>query len=149
MKFKSKIDWWFYLVVSIFAGISVSLIFWGYIENIMFLKILSIILVGVFLLVLLPMWVATYYVLETDTLYIRCGLLETVRMNYSAIVSIEETRNPAQSEGLALSFDRLGIEYKSKSDYRNDYVLISPEFNQEFLKELLKRNPLIVFKTKR
>ena len=153
MKYKSKIDWWFYLVAIGFAVIIIFLFFSGFTLDNQSIKIVLIItgvlFVGLFLLIIIPVIFCTYYVLEDDYIFIKCGKLSSDKIRYSDIISIEETRNPMASA--APSLDRLGIEYKyeSKSYCRNGYILISPKLKHEFLSDISKRNPNIFIKSKK
>ncbi len=145
MKFKSKIGWWFYLVVFGFAAITISLFYLGISIGTQSAKVMvtsmGVLFIVLFFTLIFPVLISTYYVLEVDYLYIKCGLLCSEKINYSNILSIEKTRNPASAA--APSLDRLGIEYKSDSNNRLNYVLISPKHKNEFIQELLKINPLI------
>lgn len=147
MKFKSKIDWWFYLVVFGFTAVAALMIYESIIDKFIVIKIVTSAILLIYFLLVLPVYLSTYYILEEKTLYIRCGFLNSERIPYSYIVSIEETRDATASA--APSLDRIGIEfreYSSINDYTKNYIMISPESKQKFISELLKRNTHIRFK---
>jgi membrane protein YdbS with pleckstrin-like domain len=131
MKFKSKIDWWFHLVVWVLFAVTV----WTLVIAIQAGNVFTIVIVGVIFVVvdavfLLPIYLNTYYKLEDESLYIRCGFMRT-RVPYGNIESVLETRNPLSS--MALSLDRIWVGYKGGE------VLISPRDKQEFIRLLKGR----------
>lgn len=124
MKFRSKIDWWGYLLFTLFIFMSILL----------FIQKSNIVGTVVFLLnatIVIPVYVLTYYILEEEYLVIRCGFFKK-RIKYSEIMSIKETRSSMASA--ALSLDRIEIKYKTSN--MSDTVLISPVNKEYFLKEL-------------
>lgn len=85
-------------------------------------------------IMLVPMWLNTYYVLEESQLLIVCGFFK-LRIPYDSITSAKESCCPLSS--FALSLDRILIKYKSTKG-RNRIVLIAPVRKQEFLDTLNK-----------
>ncbi len=77
------------------------------------------------------------YIIDGDTLSIRCGFLYKKSIPIHAIKRVEESRSPLSSP--AASLDRLEIIYN-----KFDSILISPKEKQAFIDELVKENPDIV-----
>ena len=77
---------------------------------------------------------STYYVIEGDTLLIRCSMI-TWRVPIKEITSITPTRSAVSSP--ALSLDRLRIEYD------DSVILVSPAEKQRFIDSLRANNPAI------
>jgi hypothetical protein len=73
------------------------------------------------------------YRLRADDLVIQAGQIHW-QISYSQITRVEPTRSPFSSP--AYSLDRLAITYGGKQ------IMISPERQQEFLKELADRATL-------
>lgn len=136
MKYKSKIDWWFHLVILLCLSACVLTI----VLSIKYPNVTSII-VGVLIclsvaLLAFPIYFNTIYTLEEAALHIRCGLCMNKRIAYKDIKTMLETRDPSASAGLSL--DRISIIY-SKINGNTDEVLISPRNKQEFIKVLSER----------
>ena len=72
------------------------------------------------------------YILDEKELLVKLGFFYTLKIAYSSITSVQETKNPLSS--LAMSIDRIEIEYG-----KGEYVLISPKNKQEFLKVLREK----------
>ena len=70
---------------------------------------------------------STYYVIDGDTLLIRCSMI-TWRVPIREITSITPTHSALSSP--ALSLDRLRIEYDNKE------ILVSPADKQRFIAAL-------------
>lgn len=82
------------------------------------------------------LFLTTYYVVEGNTLRIRCGFMYNSKIDISSIKQISETNNPLSSP--ATSLDRLEIRYAQSGE-----VLISPKEKHAFIKELQTLNPAI------
>ena len=132
MNFKSKIDWWFHLIVVLFTIMTLWLLY-SYITNKIGLIVL-ILFVSLLILLILPIYLFTYYVFEDSYLHIRGGLIVNIKINYKNIVSFKESNDIISSP--ALSMDRLEIEYYENS-CRN-FILISTNRKQEFMDKLNK-----------
>jgi hypothetical protein len=83
----------------------------------------------------------TYYIVDSSILTIRSSYLINMRIDIGNIKEIVETRDAISSP--ALSFDRLYIKYKEKSD-----IIVSPKDKEGFIKELLLLNPKIIINRK-
>lgn len=132
MKFKSKIDLWFHLVVVLFTILTLWLLY-SYITNKRGL-IALILFITLLILSILPMYLFTYYTFENSFLHIRCGLMINIKINYKNIVSVKDSKSLISSP--ALSMDRIEIKYYENS-YPN-FLVISPERKQEFIDTLNK-----------
>jgi len=82
-------------------------------------------------MMIIPMWANTYYILEDEELLIKCGLSEPVKIPYSSITSTKETWSIMSSYSYALAFDRVDIKYGNDCK-----ASISPRNKQEFLRLL-------------
>ena len=82
----------------------------------------------------------TYYVINVDHLFIRCGF-STTKIDLKSIRKISDSRDLISSP--ALSNDRLEIMYN-----KFDTVLISPKEKTGFLSEIKIANPDIEIKSK-
>jgi len=140
MKFRSKIDWWAYLV---FLGwLAANL--WFIISYIVNGGLASLIIVIFFtpfsVLIMAPMLLRSYYLFDDESkeLVIRCGLGKGTRIAYDLLASAERTRNPISSP--ALSMDRVEVKFKSKSGKFSDTIIISPNDREGFFAELKARN---------
>lgn len=81
-------------------------------------------------LLILPMIVRNYVILEEEELLIRVGFF-TQRVRYGEIESIKKTHNPLSS--MALSLDRIEIKW------RNGDVMVSVQEREAFIEELNRR----------
>ena len=133
MKFKSKIDLWLHLVVILFTILTLWLLY-SYVTNKVSIVML-ILFIAVLILIILPMYLFTYYVFEDLYLRIRCGLMVNIKIYYKDIVSLKESKNLISSP--ALSMDRIEIKYYK--NFHSDFIIISPERKQEFIDELNKK----------
>ena len=138
MKFKSKIDWWFHLIVFILFFVPLFklvlvFIFFSQDDNFIFYIILGGSLILVSLVFILPMYFFTFYILDDKQLKVRSGLCCNKNIPYENITKVFETREPWSSPSLSL--DRIEIQYSTGLGV----VLISPINKQEFLRELDKR----------
>ncbi|EHI97378.1 protein of unknown function DUF1200 [Clostridium sp. DL-VIII] len=133
MKFKSKIDLWFHLVVILFIILTLWL-FYSYVTNKISI-IMLILFIAVLILIILPMYLFTYYVFEDSCIHIRCGLMVNIKIDYKDIVSLKKSKSLISSP--ALSMDRIEIKYYR--NFQSDFIIISPERKQEFIDELNKK----------
>lgn len=90
-----------------------------------------------FIILILYLYLDTYYVIGAGVLKIRGGFLVKEHIQIETISRIEETRDPAAAP--ALSLDRLRIYYLHKT------ILVSPSDKEGFVLELQKNNPAIEF----
>lgn len=87
-------------------------------------------------LLILDLTFRTYYVLEKDYLFIRCGIMTHLKIPYQDIRTLKETHNPLASSGLSL--DRIDLVFKAQNGGNGeDEILISPVRKKEFIQQLL------------
>lgn len=128
MRFKSKVDTWFYVVL-VASVIVVAGAIWPVLKQ---PSPANLIIVGSILLVAagLPIWllVSTYYVVEADALEIRSGPFRwSIRLD--EIKSVRPSRSLLSSP--ALSLDRLEIVYGA-----GNQLLVSPDDQKAFLRAI-------------
>jgi membrane protein YdbS with pleckstrin-like domain len=133
MRFKSKVDSWLVVVV-IVTGLA-ALAAGGVAFREGAPGSLLTLLVVVALVIALPvsLLAATHYTFEGDALRIRSGPFRW-SISLAEIRGVQSTRNPLSSP--ALSLDRLRITYGP-----GKFIMISPENQDGFLRELAKRCP--------
>lgn len=133
-KFKSKIDIWLVLFLSIvFGGIAIKLVFdgvWGVLIFILFV-----------IAFIVHMFTTTFYIIKDEKLIIKCGFLINISIPVVTIKKISETNNIMSSP--ALSLDRLEILYN-----KFDTVMISPKEKTKFIEAIQKINPEVEVITK-
>lgn len=126
--FKSKIDWWFglLLVYPIFMSVK-SMLLGEWVG-----------LLGLSIVVVLILFFSktTRYIINDNQLIVMSTWVVYERIDISKITKIEKTNSILSSP--ALSLDRIRIRYN-----KYDEVLISPKVKKEFVDELLKVNPTI------
>lgn len=126
--FKSKIDWWFglLLVYPIFMSVK-SMLLGEWVG-----------LLGLSIVVVLILFFSktTRYIINDNQLIVMSTWIVYERIDISKITKIEKTNSILSSP--ALSLDRIRIRYN-----KYDEVLISPKVKKEFVDELLKVNPTI------
>ena len=127
MKFKSAVDWWYYLVI-LFVIVSLLLslapqVLSGAVST---LYGVLVTLVGLGLPVLLL--VSTHYTVEADTLVIRSGPF-TWNIAVSEIESVKPSRSVFSAP--ALSLNRIELTYR-----QGRRILVSPKDSQAFLKAI-------------
>lgn len=136
MIFKSRYDTWlriiFWITNLMMIGALVVLILHGQTSSIIVAVFCAALLAGV-----LWMQFATYYRLDDDTLFIRCGPLHWT-IPVASIVSVTPTDDP--SSGPALSLQRVRVEFTKNG--RRDEILISPEDREGFIAALRKTSLL-------
>lgn len=132
MKFKGKVAVWFYLLI-IVVNLAVGL---ALVESVRDSAQFAIIINAVFLVIIdilmVPMALNNYVLLDDETLTIHFGVLK-LTISYKDISSIKKTRSPLSS--LAASLDRLEIRGNNVS------CMISVVDKKGFLEEMKKRNP--------
>ena len=130
MKFKSKIDWWFHLVVVVFIMVPILSFF---LSSYALILLIGTVFAVLCILIVLPMYFFTYYTLGDTSFLIRGGLYYK-RIPYKNIERLTETRFP-WSSCTALSYDRIEILYTNGLGV----IYISPKDKQEFIKQLKLR----------
>lgn len=141
LRFRAKVDWWVWLLLAVFLWGMVQTAYIGITQYNPVPLLISIGVAGLVLVLLLPAIFNSYSILEDDAIYIRLGWV-SIHIQYEAILSVQEA--PGCANRGALSFDRLGIEYRS--GFTKDYLLIAVRDKDGFLKELQARNPAIDIK---
>ena len=125
MPFKSEVDLWLWVIVSLVAIISLA------VSVRLFLKAsLAGCLTGAWLMVIgigLPLWLfyTTHYVVKDEVVRIQSGPFKWT-IPIASINQVVETSNPLSSP--ALSLRRLKIVYNN-----NKSVMVSPKDRDEFL----------------
>jgi hypothetical protein len=134
--FRSKVDWWLAAVLLISAASSsAAVVIVSVVESpLLGLAISPLLLLSVGL----PVWLlrSTSYTFSDTQLDVRCGPFAW-RVPLREIRSVTATRNPLSSP--ALSLDRLRIDFGRMSS-----IMVSPEDQEGFMKELRKRVPAAV-----
>lgn len=132
-EFKSKVGWYYHLILLIMAGSTIFAFITGKSPVAMIILLLSTLLCIHILL-------STWYRITTDGyLVAHCSIFPEKKVKIEEITAVETTVLPVSS--YALSLDRLII-------YRKDqqWLLISPTDKKEFLRCLRKFNPEIKVK---
>jgi Bacterial PH domain len=129
--FKSKIDWWFGLILVYPIFLSITAILKGE-----WIGLLGLVGVVGFILILSK---TTQYIINENQLIVKSTWIVNERIDISKITKVEKSNSILSSP--ALSLDRLLVRYN-----KYDEVLISPKEKKEFIDELLKINPAIEIK---
>ena len=129
--FKSKIDWWFGLILVYPIFLSIKAMVEGE-----WLGLLGLVAAIGFILFLSK---TTQYIINENQLIVRSTWIVNERIDISKITKVEKSNSILSSP--ALSLDRLLVRYN-----KYDEVLISPKEKKEFIDELLKINPTIEIK---
>lgn len=126
-KYKSKIDLWLIIILTLVFG------------GIVIISIIKKDWIG-FIIAIIPtifiwdMFKSTFYIITEEELIIRCGIF------YKLVIKITDIRKISESNDLisspALSIDRLEILYN-----RFDTILISPKKKYEFLQSIETLKP--------
>ena len=127
--FKSKVGWWYHLVLLVMAASTVFAFVGGK-------SPVAMIVLLLFTLECIHMLLSTWYKITADA---HCSIFPEKRIPISEISAVEVTVMPVSS--YALSLDRL-IIYKGDMQW----LLISPVNKQDFVKLLKKHNPDIRIK---
>jgi len=138
MRFKSKIDWWVYLLIISWVLVNIWFLISWMVNGGLASLIITISFSPFTIFLFIPMWLNTYYELTDMELKIKGGLGKGTKIAYEQIISACKTRDPTSAA--ALSLDRVEIKYKVKSGKFNDTVLISLKDQQEFFEQLKIRN---------
>ncbi|WP_329805546.1 PH domain-containing protein [Flavobacterium facile] len=126
--FKSKIDWWFGLVLVYPIFLSIKSMLEG--------EWIGLLGLGVVVGLILVFSKTTRYIINENQLIVKSTWIVNERIDISKITKIEKSNSVLSSP--ALSLDRLRIRYN-----KYDEILISPKEKKEFTDELLKINPAI------
>ena len=133
MKYRSKIGIIWIITMITMIWLNVPLIKNAVSNMTVFIVLLIMIPCDLFML---DLTFRTYYVLEKDYLFIRCGIGRPLRIPYKDIHTLKETHNPLSSS--ALSLDRIDLVFKAQNGGNGeDEVLISPVRKLEFIQQLL------------
>lgn len=131
--FKSKIGWWYHMIIWIMGICTVLSFVQGQSPG----RMITLLLVTLFLIHLM---LTTWYKITADgELIVHCSFFPEKKLKVEEIAAVEPTALPVSS--YALSLDRL-IIYKGEQQW----LLISPVNKKEFLKCLRKYNPDIQVK---
>ncbi len=131
--FKSKVGWWYYAALA-YLVVCLILAIWQ--KN-----GIAIVVMFIANMTLIQLMLKTEYVVADGVLYIKCWIMPVRKISVTKIKTIKETRNPLSS--YALSLDRLKIEYEKT------FTVISPDNKQDFVNELRKYNPDIIYITRK
>ena len=134
--YRSKVDWWLWLVVSVGAVMilfgSVSLLVNPPQDG------LPNVWIGLGMLAMAAFmgWIlfSVYYVITANDLLVRAAFFRW-RIPLDQITEVYPTHNPLSSP--ALSLDRLRVNYERPSG-RTWWVMISPKEKEQFLDDLAK-----------
>ncbi|MCD7931360.1 MAG: PH domain-containing protein [Tannerellaceae bacterium] len=127
--FKSKVGWWFHLLIWLLVAACVKVVLGQNIIMIAFVLLITVFVLHVFF--------NTYYIITADgRLIARCGIFPKKEIHISEIEALEPSIFPAFS--YALSLNRI-IVWKEEGMW----MLISPENEKEFIKALKSFNPAI------
>lgn len=126
--FKSKIDWWFGLVLVYPIFVSIKSLLEG--------EWIGLLGLGVVVGLILVFSKTTRYIINENQLIVKSTWIVNERIEISKIKKIEKSNSILSSP--ALSLERLRIRYN-----KFDEILISPKEKKEFIDELLKINPTI------
>jgi len=141
MKFKSKVDWWLHLTFVLWVALNAWLLAAIIIYSSIAILVIAIIFTPITVLLIIPIWLNTYYLLDENELTIKCGLGKRTKIPYASIISTISTRDPISSP--ALSLDRIEVKYRYESKKFSDTVIISPVNKQEFFDQLAIKNDQI------
>jgi len=97
----------------------------------------GVVIISAVLAFITHMFMATYYIIDGNKLYVRSGFIINIQIDIAAVTKIEPTNTILSAP--ALSFDRLEIFYN-----KYDSVVISPGDNAKFIARLKEINPAIV-----
>ncbi|MBR5298436.1 MAG: PH domain-containing protein [Parabacteroides sp.] len=130
--FKSKVDWWYHLVLLIMIINTVLAFIKG--------EPIGMVILLLITLQCIHMLLSTWYKITADgNLIVHCSIFPEKQIAVAEISAVEVTVMPVSS--YALSLDRL-IIYKGDTQW----LLVSPVNKQEFIRVLRKYNPAIQIK---
>lgn len=98
----------------------------------------SILVTGVILGIVLPIFLNTTYTISGVTLEVRSGWIVRVDIPVASIKAIRPTNSILSSPALSVA-DRIELSYG-----RFDSIIISPKERAEFIADLVRLNPAIV-----
>ncbi len=125
--FKSKVDWWFHLLIIIMVILCVL----TFLQRNMF--IMAVMLMATFFAI--HILLNTYYVItDTGMLLLRCGIFPKKEIAIKDIEALERSILPVFS--YSLSLDRIVVWKEGKM-----WMMVSPQNEKDFIKLLLKHNP--------
>lgn len=134
VRYKSKIDWWFYLLAGVLIAAAVAVTVLWLVLDVEGLWITALILGALDFGMLIPIMLTTDYTFCDDHLLVRCGWLLRERIKYSDIISAKPSNCPLSSP--ALSLDR--IELRASSGL-SGATYVSPMDKNGFMEELARR----------
>ncbi|MDL2222391.1 PH domain-containing protein [Parabacteroides sp. OttesenSCG-928-N08] len=129
-EFRSKIGWWYYLIMGIVAALCIMAMLQ---PNVLYI-VLSLGTMALLIHLFLNTW---YRVTEEGILVVHSGFFPEKRIAISEIEALEPTVMPVSSP--ALSLDRLIIWTNGRQ-----WLLISPQNQSDFIKVLQNINPDLV-----
>lgn len=125
--FKSKVDWWYHLIIFILAVLCfLSAINYNW-PAILFTFLTAIFAIHVLLH-------TDYTITDDGLLRLRCGIFPVKEARIADIEALERTAMPAFS--YSLSLNRIVIWKKGAM-----WMLVSPRNEKDFIKQLKKYNP--------
>lgn len=131
-EFRSKVDWWYHLIIWIAALGCIAAFLQAGIWPIIGMVLITVLIIHVFL--------NTWYRITADGLLIaHCSIFPEKKIAIADIQALEPTMLPASS--YALSLDRLMIWTA-----QGPWMMISPRNRKEFIKILREINPEITIK---
>lgn len=131
-EFRSKVDWWYHLVLILVGGGCVAAFLQAGIWPIIAMTAITLLAIHVFL--------NTWYRITADGFLIaHCSIFPEKKIAIADIQALEPTMMPASS--YALSLDRLMIWTE-----KGPWMMISPRNRKEFINTLRQFNPEITIK---
>ncbi len=124
--FKSKVDWWIFLILIFACVLVTSAIFWEF----NWVSLILSITVDFFILDIL---FNTYYTISGSELIVRSSVFIKSSIDIKSIRSIVHTKSILSAP--ALSLDRICIKYN-----KYDEIVISPKDLEGFIKQLKNVN---------
>lgn len=128
MKFKSKVDLWWYALIVIFIGVSIYTFSSDSPTNI---SVGCILLITAILFLIPPMFYS-YCIVDSDFVTIRTGLFYK-KIPVTGIVDIYKV-DSLLSSAFATSFVRVGVRYTRRNSSRIITEHISPKEREKFIK---------------
>ncbi len=135
ISFKSRKGFILPLVIVLFAACTIAAIFEG-------IGYFNVFLSGGFFLFILMLSLKLEYRITDTQLQIKCLFLYNLKIPIENIRELRPTRDLTSSP--ALSLNRLRVRYNKFDD-----ILLSPQNQEQFIVELLARNPNIFYNPKR
>ena len=129
MKFKSKIDWWAHIAFATSPLGTILFFVLSFAGEARIISLIGAIFCLLLSILIMPIWLNTYYVLDKSELLVKCGIGKPTKIPYESIKKTKESKNPLASS--ALSLDRIEIIFGV-----GGVVFISPKNKKEFLQQL-------------